>query len=344
MIMQAVKGWVVGGFICALTVACSAGSGNSPGASGGPGGPDGGGGGPGSEGGGGPVSDSGLTTDEACSTAGSALCGKIDSCSHFLLQENFGDVATCARRFALSCKAQLEAPDMPVGPDFVQACYAAMGASTCADYFAGVLPPACRPQPVGTRAVGAACISNWQCANDSCRKTAASDCGTCAALAKAGESCAAADCEPGLFCNSNHYCHPYGATGTPCNGEHPCRYPLTCKANACAAADPLGGACTTSPQTCDLWHGQICNPVSKTCQNVVQVQPGGTCGLLTDGTANACTAGASCKRASTTATSGMCLAPAADGQACDATNGPFCSFPATCASGACALPDATTCK
>jgi hypothetical protein len=348
--MQAMKALATSGLVCVLTIACSAaGPGNSPGASGGPDGgapgtgPDGGA--LGSDGGGGgPVGDSGLTTDQACTTAGMAVCGKISACSPFLLQENFGDVATCSRRFALSCAAQLEAPGMPVGPDFVSACYAALAAGTCADYFAGVLPPACKPQPAGTRAVGDVCMSNWQCANDSCRTTEGSQCGTCAALATVGQSCATADCEPGLFCNTNHYCHPYGAVGTACNTEHPCRYPLTCKAGLCAAGDTLGATCVTSPQTCDLWHGLLCNPVTKKCDTIVQVQAGAVCGVGTDGIAHACTGGASCNRPSMTATSGTCVAPAADGQACNATNGPYCTFPAVCVSGTCTPPGATTCK
>ena len=42
--------------------------------------------------------------------------------------------------------------------------------------------------------------------------------------------------------------------------------------------------------------------------------------------------------------SGMCIAPAADGAACDAANGPGCTSPATCTNGSCKLPDPANCK
>jgi hypothetical protein len=40
---------------------------------------------------------------------------------------------------------------------------------------------------------------------------------------------------------------------------------------------------------------------------------------------------------------GTCAPPAADGAACDATNGPLCKPGAVCVGGTCAVPDPAQC-
>ncbi len=71
------------------------------------------------------------------------------------------------------------------------------------------------------------------------------------------------------------------------------------------------------------------------------VAAGQSCGVINN-VVVACLAGASCQRPAGS-TTGTCVAPAADGAACDATNGPFCSGPAKCVSGTCQLPGSASC-
>jgi hypothetical protein len=40
---------------------------------------------------------------------------------------------------------------------------------------------------------------------------------------------------------------------------------------------------------------------------------------------------------------GTCVAAAADGAACDPTNGPMCTDPAVCVNSVCEVPDPTMC-
>ena len=85
------------------------------------------------------------------------------------------------------------------------------------------------------------------------------------------------------------------------------------------------------------------------------VEAGSACGDIgaapVTGVAD-CTAGGACIKGSASATTGTCMAPAADGAACnnDNTIGPPCLAPAKCVptttggtAGTCTVPNATTC-
>jgi hypothetical protein len=76
--------------------------------------------------------------------------------------------------------------------------------------------------------------------------------------------------------------------------------------------------------------------------------PGGSCGI-SGSMPTACTAGSVC-RGSATPSGAICVAVAADGDACDLSMGPTCLPPARCVvpagggvRGTCVPPDAKTC-
>ena len=288
--------------------------------------------------GGGPSS---ATIEAVCNTAATTLCTKIDACSHFGVVAQYGDVTTCTARYALKCTEQLTAPGTGLTPDFMQACQAAIVQQLCGNVLDGTMPAACWPQPPGQRATGAACGESGQCAASGCRKATGSYCGTCLAPAALGASCASTDCEPGLVCNSSQLCVSYGAVGASCSAQRPCTVTAVCKSGTCAVPDKLGDSCIANPSSCDALAGLACDASTLKC--VAAQFSTGPCGVV-DGDLLVCQDGASCVYPSKTSATGNCVAPAADGAACNTTTGPGCSAPAFCNQGVCTLPTPTTCE
>jgi hypothetical protein len=278
----------------------------------------------------------------ACLAAGQAVCARLQSCSSFLFQLREPDMATCASRYAMNCTTQATAPGSQTTVAFVQSCGAAMGAGACSDLFDGVPPAACTGIP-GTLAVGAACGESTQCASLDCRKASGSYCGTCATAAAAGQSCSSTDCAPGLQCMSDHVCRALVAAGASCSATQHCQYPLVCKSGTCSLPDQAGTACVTTDATCDATQGLVCDGATKQCASVSVASPGATCGVVSN-SAYVCGGGAICKFASSTSSTGSCIAPAADGASCNDSAGPWCEGPALCTSGACQVPNPNTCK
>jgi hypothetical protein len=129
------------------------------------------------------------------------------------------------------------------------------------------------------------------------------------------------------------------------------------------AGAAVGAACDGSRKTmasCDNDLGLVCIPTAKgsavgTCQKITLVADGATCGAIGSmpitGFAE-CQAGGACIKGADGGTTGICMAPAADGAACDSdpTKGPPCLSPAKClptadggTAGTCTVPDATKC-
>jgi hypothetical protein len=111
---------------------------------------------------------------------------------------------------------------------------------------------------------------------------------------------------------------------------------------------------------CENSLGLVCIPAMKgsavgTCKAITLVAANAACGdvgsmPITGFTE--CQAGGLCKKAAPTDTTGTCVAPAADGMACDddPTKGPPCLAPAKCVpsvkgmtAGTCTVPDASKC-
>jgi hypothetical protein len=293
----------------------------------------------------GPIEDGGggADTEGACSTASLAVCKAIDACSHFLLVTVYGDIETCQDRAVLACTDNLAAPGVNSTPAELAACDEATSTQSCTAFLDGVLPSTCALAP-GAYADGQACGSPEQCSGGDCFRAAGSFCGTCATLAAAGASCAAADCQAGLFCSKSQLCVAPAAEGAACSTDQPCDATHICESGTCAAPLEDGATCSTSNDECASYKGYYCHLTTNVCTLASAVAAGKTCGYLSDGSIATCEAGATCHGASSTATTGTCVAPAGDGQACDVTQGPFCLSPAYCNNGTCTLPNSASCN
>jgi hypothetical protein len=326
-------------------------------------------------------SDSGAAT-AACAAEAHAVCTLRSTCSSFNLSENYTSEASCESRTAAECVANLGATGTGQTPAGIQACAAAYPSETCANYYEGNPVTACVP-PAGTGATGAACGASAQCASTFCAIPEYQVCGTCQPLPVAGATCQVqADCGRDLACAvpagaTSGKCAAWGASGAAClTGVSPCGAGLACVGDdtttmamgTCQASGQMvGQACDGSRKTaanCDGTLGLICIPTAKgsevgTCQTIQLVTAGTACGDIgaapITGYAD-CTGGGLCARAlndaGTAVAMGTCVAPAADGAACDSdpTKGPPCLAPAKCVptssggtAGTCTLPDATKC-
>ena len=106
----------------------------------------------------------------------------------------------------------------------------------------------------------------------------------------------------------------------------------------------MGTACQTGDE-CDALHGVACNPVSMMCENISFAAANAACGLVNKQLVLCTGPGSLCNGGSTPPSyTGSCLAYAADGAACDPTNGPLCDVGAVCAGGKCVVPDPAKCQ
>jgi len=315
---------------------------------------------------------------EACTEEQDALCALRMSCSAYSLAHAYTDLAACQTRGVAACQSALAASGTGQTPTGVEACAAAYPTESCTDFFNGNPVTAC-VAPAGSKANGMACGASGQCASTFCSIPHTAICGTCAALPAAGATCEdAADCGRDLACvipanATTGTCVAYAASGAACLADsQPCGAGLSCVGEnvasgtmgTCqAAAATVGAACDGSSKTmasCDNDLGLVCIPAAKgsavgTCQNITLAATGAACGdvgaMPITGFA-ACAAGGQCMKVGT-ATTGTCVAPAADGAACDndPTMGPPCMTGAKCVvpasssgtAGTCMTPNASSC-
>jgi hypothetical protein len=289
--------------------------------------------------------------EEACEKLMPAYCSKLSECAPILFNPAFTDVASCSTRLKINCTSIFSAPGTSSSTGRAIDCANAINALTCADFYAGTQPEACKPL-AGQNANGTACTNNDQCQSTWCAKANNQTCGTCGPIPTEGTSCANQDCPNGLQCASgNKTCVKPGMAGTACDANHPCQGGLACKGatpggmGTCALALQAGAMCDRllGPNNagCDQTKGLFCHPSTSVCTSVVWAKVGEACGtnLMTQ-TFAICTGSSRC----TAQNNGTCMAPAADGAPCDDTNGPRCAAPAKCVSGACRLEDPLACK
>lgn len=264
------------------------------------------------------ASDSAISGDatKACADAASAFCTQLQSCSSFGLQVEYGDLATCETRFALGCVQTLQFPGSGATAASTESCATALPAISCTDFIAVNLGNACATQ-AGTVANGAACGDDAQCASTFCARAADSQCGTCNAVSTAGSACVNGACSTGFACNTD---------------DSTCIVPVS---------GQIGDTCKTQSQ-CDVAHAVGCNTNDDKCIALaVASSSTGTCGAdsITPTKFTLCLANGNCD----SVLNGNCHVTAADGAACNTSNGPNCLSPAKCVSGVCTLPDATAC-
>ena len=208
-----------------------------------------------------------------------------------------------------------------------------------------VFPEVCGQIFVGTRHAGEACTFAAECISQDCQIPGCSDAccpGTCVgdaapAIVRVGESCRAARCASGSFCNpANATCTALIPTGAACDDtdQDQCEYGAACINNGttttCVKLPHSGETCTSFCTD----FGAICDPTTKKC--VAVVLGGGTCrgsGFQSD-----CSSLYSCD-------AGRCNAGLALGAACTVDDHcgdfrAFCDIPENADQGTCVVPKA----
>jgi hypothetical protein len=326
--------------------------------------------------------DGGQAALKACADEAVALCTLRQTCSPFGLAAVYPSLTSCETRTALPCVADLGANGTGQTPAGVEACATAYPSEVCTAFYDDDPVAACVP-PAGTGQTGGLCGASAQCTSTFCAISQYQVCGTCQPLPAVGATCQVDDdCGRDLACAvptgaTSGKCAAWGASGGTClTGYQPCGSGLACVGDdeatmvmgTCQALGAtVGAACQTTRKTmpnCEGELGLVCIAAAGsmgigTCQSIQLVGPGVACGDTGGNPPTGyaeCTAGGLCAKpltdAGTPATSGTCVAPVADGVACDndPTKGPPCLAPAKCVpasagvtTGTCTLPNATKC-
>lgn len=303
------------------------------------------------------VLDSSFVQDDASQTAASSDGGSSDAgasgCDAFLnafciqtekcetagfRQDWYGTVPKCVEQLQPSCAAELAAPGTATTEQTMNACAKALMLQSCAGFLTA--PPAACLTP-GTLANGAACEFPTQCASTYC--AASGFCGTCQPRVAAGAQCVpVADpryvaCESGLVCEysgSSSKCSTPLQAGATCDSSfmHQCTPPLTCLQGLCSPALAIdAGPCNLDS---DCAGGAYCSVAFQAtmCRMPTYQPPGAPCNFQQG---MPCGAGASCLAGDAAATTGNCVAVAANGGPCGSDSD--CPVPGLCTSGACQL-------
>jgi len=276
-----------------------------------------------------------LTSAQACAQLAMDRCMLLQMCSMSDLVRRFGDLGTCVTREAMACQAVQDAPDGGETPQDALACATAIVASTCDDFLNKPTPAACDPA-AGNGAGG--CAFSAQCQTTFCAIGAFALCGQCRNVPVVGTGCGASGCGPDLLCSIANTCQIPGTLNSQCGRTLPCSNGLSC-VGATATTNgrcqteitTLGGQCDFTKKNraaCNADLGLTCSLATNQCVNLPHVAVGANCGIVNN-VDTACTAGATCQ-IPTGQQTGKCVAPAADGAACDTKNGPDCLFPARC--------------
>jgi hypothetical protein len=295
---------------------------------------------------------------KSCNDLAAARCAKLMSCSSFDFQRRYASMTECQTRHSQSCVNSFAAPQNSNSDTRTEACAADLANQNCTDFLANVTSTACLPN-MGPRANGQPCAFSGQCTSTYCAVPEGADCGTCADVPKAGDSCAlTADCGGrGLVCSNAACVQPLamGAactrTGDPCGQGLVCVVPPmmmgngTCQTEATMAGAACDAARRMAPD-CSRDAGLYCT-MQGTCATITLAGASGQCGTTTTGAL--CSDGA-CFGATATA-AGACKANVADGMPCDTVNGPECTAPARCVGsaedggsmGTCQMPGMQSC-
>jgi hypothetical protein len=261
--------------------------------------------------GGGPA----VSRTQLCDQLAKASAAKSSACAPFLQAFRFGSQDAQAARIRLNCNLY-DLPAVLFPPSPFEPCADALAAQPCSEWIDGTVPDACLQS--GMLATGATCTSGYQCETDLC-DIPATGCGKCAPLPGVGEPCYRGFCDAGATCNMAGTCVVPGGLGAACDANTPCALSLACHGGVCGPRGGVGAPCASDDE-CDIYGGTLCEMKTK----CVPVTTGTMCTVRPDGTYVLCAGGGKCQ------TDGSCLPAAADGAACDKTNGPDCVWPAEC--------------
>jgi hypothetical protein len=300
------------------------------------------------------------SSTQSCTDVTSARCMQLDSCSNTALTTSrYGTLQVCQARGLANCETSQAAPNTGTSPAAAEACATALGTESCDDFFNNNPPADCQAK-MGTLLSGAPCSFAAQCNTGYCNTPHASVCGVCGAEPAVGAPCTIeSDCDKDQTCvKATATCQTRVAQNGACGASAPCAAGLSCVGatmaamGACKPAGAtIGVACDPKKKTeagCDGDKGLFCDSGTMLCAKETFAAPRQPCGFI--GTMEVgCSAGGLCVIPGTAA-AGTCIAPAADGAACDDTNGPPCLLPAKCVvsgggtMGACTLPGGTACQ
>jgi hypothetical protein len=297
--------------------------------------------------------DAGINVSSVCADQAYARCTRLQGCSSTALQIRFGDVRACEAVFQAICTNNLTAASTGATTATVELCAKAVPDWGCTDYVFNLnAPPACQVQ-TGALANGAPCGVNSQCQTGFCAIAPGKECGSCASVPAAGDSCAQlVTCGTTLACSAvTQKCITFAQIGDPCSNAQPCADGLTCvgfsaqagTTGTCkTATSTSGAACDFLGAGCNQFAGLSCNAQTQLCDTAQVVAAGSACGLVANRMAY-CAASGTC-------TAGACVAASALGGPCDLANGLGCIDNTRCivsadggTAGTCQVPSAISC-
>lgn len=130
--------------------------------------------------------------------------------------------------------------DVDSGVDCVEALIEHRTTLGCTEFWGEDLQARCENAIIGTLPAGAACQYDVEC--EAYCQVDENDCGTCARLAREGESCEDASCDDGLYCGQGQVCVSYLQVGDTCQ--------------------EIDG---TSLGVCDYVGDLLCDPATRLC-------------------------------------------------------------------------------
>lgn len=281
-----------------------------------------------------------VTPDDACTAMASAACAKLVKCWGISFDSQYADFPTCEAREKLRCQSNFTAEGSRAAAADVKACADAFPEMGCDYALTGNWAEVCRPTP-GTLANGRPCGRDTQCASTKC-VTKGELCGVCAEPIAAGGACTMdEECVMGLTC-INQVCTAFATKGEACDPT-PCVPSLACVDNVCEKPVILGNTCNGmgAADNCAKLYGYVCN-ASNLCKQTFVTTAGYPCGWVGPDFV-VCQAKGHCRMDPATMSS-VCIAAAADGEACDAAQGPDCMPGSLCVNGVCTLNDASMCN
>ena len=297
-----------------------------------------------------------MTPTEVCQSAIKVQAERRSVCEGYLL-EHLLDVANLCPDYYFNADSNRTVGD-------VAACLGPLAARTCTDVAINLLP-SCLAS--GSRPTGAGCAYSSQCQSGMCGGTG-EQCSTCRAGGiPVGSTCVGGDCQNGSFCHSKTgVCtaaatvvyatqgQPCDLAGTPvvgCVGDLLCVSSSSSTAGTCSPLPGVGQPCWTSN------IGEMMCAAGATCTSL-GVSGTGTCTLAACGAGpqcdvtSACVAGDggfACVPLPTIGqpcgvlpclppgicmfSTGICAAPRASGETCDADNP--CADLLSCVAGTC---------
>jgi hypothetical protein len=263
-------------------------------------------------------------------SAATTWCARLQGCDPFYFAGRYDDDAACVADALEPFVTALQTPDTGETDAHLLACLNARAAASCESIFLGLPTGECTPV-AGTRATGAQCYADAQCASLICSiGIAIPTCGVCSSGKASGAACSAdVDCEGLLYC-VNGVCGELRGLASACASNADCVGAFTCVSNVCAAPLALGAACTG-----DADCGLEASCVAGICQQDQLVELGETCGPIGGGGYAQCAGQPVCG-------GGRCVLPPSVGQNCTA-NGPACTGQDRCIYGVCTRFDASLC-